>query len=214
LLKHFRGLLSLLLLSAVLCVSAAADEASAGRPASWATPVAIKGVPNLHKVSDNLYRSAQPEKEGLYALKSLGIKTIVCLRDNHSDEEMLKGYNFIYHSIPVKTWDIKADQVAEFLRIVNDPSQAPVLVHCQHGADRTGTFSAVYRVAVQGWSKENAIEEMKKGGYGFHSIWFHLPSWIKKLDVDQVKIKAGLTVPVTSDRKPADGAGEPGGGHM
>ena len=44
-------------------------------------------------------------------------------------------------------------------------------MHCQQGADRTGTMMAFYRIAVQGWPKDDAIAEMKNGGYGFHSIW-------------------------------------------
>ena len=55
-----------------------------------------------------------------------------------------------------------------------------VLVHCQHGADRTGTMCALYRILRQDWKVEDAITEMKDGGYGYHSIWFHLPRFIRK----------------------------------
>lgn len=40
----------------------------------------------------------------------------------------------------------------------------------RHGSDRTGTMCALYRIAVQGWSKEDAIREMTAGGFGFHRI--------------------------------------------
>ena len=33
------------------------------RPEKWAVPMTCAGVPNLHKVSDKLYRSAQPTAE-------------------------------------------------------------------------------------------------------------------------------------------------------
>ena len=51
---------------------------------------------------------------------------------------------------------------------------------------------AVYRIAVQGWSKEDAIKEMTEGGFGFHSCWRNLPEWIMKLDIEAIKEEAGL----------------------
>jgi len=47
------------------------------------------------------------------------------------------------------------------------------------------------------------IREMKEGGYGFHSIWGNLPVWIRKLDIEAIKIKAGLTNQPLP-KKPAD----------
>ncbi len=49
------------------------------------------------------------------------------------------------------------------------------LVHCQRGADRAGTMCVLYCVAVQGWTKEEAIREMTEGGFGFYEIWKNLP---------------------------------------
>lgn len=51
---------------------------------------------------------------------------------------------------------------------------------------------AVYRIAVQGWTKEAAIREMRQGGYGFHRIWGNLPNWIESLDIESVKKEAGI----------------------
>ena len=44
----------------------------------------------------------------------------------------------------------KRKDVVRFLKIVTDPESGSVLVHCLHGADRTGTMCALYRVAVEG----------------------------------------------------------------
>ena len=41
------------------------------RPGKWAVPVTLAGVPNLHKVADGLYRSAQPTAEGCGIMLSL-----------------------------------------------------------------------------------------------------------------------------------------------
>nr|HNI57084.1 protein-tyrosine-phosphatase [Elusimicrobiota bacterium] len=68
-------------------------------------------------------------------------------------------------------------------------------VHCQHGSDRTGTMVAIYRIAVQGWSKESALDEMVNGGYGFHPLWKNLRRYIRNLDVAAVKAKAAADGP-------------------
>ena len=74
-----------------------------------------------------------------------------------------------------------------------DSNNTPVFVHCQYGAERTGTMCAIYRIAVEGWNKNEAIEEMTKGGFGFHSIWKNLVDDIHNLDINKIKHAAGLS---------------------
>jgi len=169
-----------------------AARTSTSQPAHWASPVQITGVPNLHKVSDSLYRSAQPTAEGMQDLKAMGIKTVINLRSFHSDRDEIGDTGLGYEHICMKAWHPEEKEVVRFLRIVTDNQKTPVLVHCQHGADRTGTMCAVYRVVVQGWTKEEAIKEMTEGGFGFHGIWDNLIQWINKLDIDKIKDEAGI----------------------
>lgn len=150
------------------------------RHAKWAEPIALAGVPNLHKVSDGLYRSAQPTSEGMANLAAMGIKTVVNLRDRHSDLDEIGDLPLQTRRIDIFTARMKDEYVKEFLSIVDDPNNAPVLVHCQHGADRTGTMCAMYRILRQGWTPDEAIEEMKNGGYNYHSIWSNIPRFIRK----------------------------------
>jgi protein tyrosine phosphatase (PTP) superfamily phosphohydrolase (DUF442 family) len=165
----------------------------AERPAKWAEPMQMDGVTNLHKVSDTLYRSAQPTAEGMKNLKDkLGIKTIISLRSFHSDRDEIGKTELGYEHIYMKTWHPEEKEVVRFLRIVTDPKRQPVLFHCQHGADRTGTMCAIYRIAVQGWSNEEAIKEMREGGYNFHKVWSNLPKWIDALDIEKIRKQAGI----------------------
>jgi len=169
-----------------------ADETLSTRPEKWAQPIALKGVPNLHKISANLYRSAQPSAEGMANLKRMGIKTIVNLRAFHSDRARIGKTGLNYEHIFMKTWHPEHEDVVRFLKIVMSPENTPVLVHCQHGADRTGTMSAIYRVVVEGWTKQEAIDEMTKGGFNFHEVWVNLPPWIADLDVQAIRKEVGL----------------------
>ncbi|MBN1589514.1 MAG: dual specificity protein phosphatase family protein [Pirellulales bacterium] len=171
----------------------ATPSVPAKRPGDWAKPIELEGVPNLHKVSDALYRSAQPTAEGMKNLKEkLGIKTIVNLRSFHSDRDEIGRTELGYEHITMKAWHPEKKEVVRFLQIVTDPDRQPVLVHCQHGADRTGTMCAIYRIAMEKWSTEDAIKEMRDGGFNFHEVWKNLPNWIDSLDIDQIKRQAGM----------------------
>ena len=170
----------------------AAQKEEAARPAQWAMPVEKPGLPNLHRINDGLYRGAQPTAEGFQELKKMGIKTVVSLRWLHSDRELLGNTGLAYEHIYSKPWNPADEDVVRFLKIATDKARAPVFVHCQHGADRTGTMCAIYRIAVCGWSKEEAIKEMTDGGYGFHKTWRNLLHYIRDIDIEDVKLRAGI----------------------
>jgi len=151
------------------------------------------GLPNLHRVSADLYRGAQPTAEGMQELKKLGVRTVVSLRVFHTDHDEIGDTGLAHEEISFKTWHPEDEDVVRFLRIVTDRNRTPVFVHCQHGSDRTGTMCAVYRIVVQGWSKEDALAEMTQGGFGFHEGWENLTDYVNGLDVDRLRREAGLS---------------------
>jgi protein tyrosine/serine phosphatase len=167
-------------------VSAVAADAAA-RPPQWAAPLSLEGAPNLHRIDDSLYRSAQPTKEGMKNLEKLGIKTVINLRAFHSDKGNIEGTGLLNDELSVKTWHIEDEDVVRVLRIIRKKENGPFLIHCQHGADRTGVMSAMYRIVVQGWSKEDAIREMIEGGYGFHPVWKNIIAYIRNVDVEKIR---------------------------
>ena len=72
-----------------------------------------------------------------------------------------------YVAIPMTTRvPPTAEQLAQFLSIVNDPASQPVYVHCVGGKHRTGVMSAVYRMTQHAWTPDQAFSEMKKFKYG------------------------------------------------
>ena len=178
-----------LLFTATICLTC---SASTNRPSNWAVQIKLKGVPNLHKVSDTLYRSAQPTAEGMKNLKVMGIKTIVNLRSFHSDKDEIGKTKLEYEHIYMKSWHLEEKEIVRFLKIIADTNRTPVLVHCMHGADRTGTMCTIYRIFIQNWTKKESINEMIKGGFNFQKIWKNLPKWINKLDINDIKMKANL----------------------
>ena len=164
----------------ILVNGSEASEIADNRPSSWAQPVKLEGVPNLHRVDEKLYRSAQPTAQGMMNLKEMGIETVVNLRSFHSDRDDIGNTGLGYEHIYMKAWHPERKEIVRFLQIVTNPKRTPVLVHCLHGADRTGSMCALYRIAVQGWTKEEAIREMTEGGYNFHAVFGNLPEWIRE----------------------------------
>jgi protein tyrosine phosphatase (PTP) superfamily phosphohydrolase (DUF442 family) len=176
----------------LLIASGAMGDVNTRRPRSWAAPISLEGVPNLHKVSDTLYRSAQPTAAGMQRIKERGIRTVISLRTFHSDRDKIGQTGLGYEHIHMKSWHAEQEDAEEFLRIVTDPKRTPILVHCQHGADRTGAMCALYRIVVQGWSKKEALHEMREGGFGFHEVWFNLLLWINSLDIEAIRNHVGI----------------------
>jgi protein tyrosine/serine phosphatase len=168
-------------------------HAETNRP--WAAAIERDGLPNLHQVSPTLYRGAQPTAAGMKNLERLGVKTVVNLRSFNSDRPELAGTKLRYQHLWVKAWHPEDKEVIRFLQLATNTNATPVFVHCQHGADRTGTMCAIYRVAVQGWTKDEAIAEMTGGGFGYHTVWKNLINYIREIDIAAIQQKAGLKIP-------------------
>jgi protein tyrosine phosphatase (PTP) superfamily phosphohydrolase (DUF442 family) len=152
-----------------------------------AVPTTLPGVGNFAKVSDVLYRGEQPTAEGMKELKKLGIKTVVNLRDFHSDRDEIKGTGLQYVHIRCAAWHPEEQDVVAFLKVLNDPANQPVFVHCWQGSDRTGMMVLSYRVTEQGWSVDDAIKELPN--FGFHPVWKSIRAYVGKFDAARVKKK-------------------------
>lgn len=137
--------------------------------------ILLPGIANAGKISDALFRGAQPDLSHLDELKKLGITTVVDLRSEAQgtrEHERIRaqalGLHFI--SIPVGRFDPPTSgQLAQFFAVLRQVPQQKVFVHCQFGEDRTGVFIAAYRIAFEHWSSEEAMSEMLS--FGFHRNW-------------------------------------------
>ncbi|HYT92016.1 MAG TPA: tyrosine-protein phosphatase [Gemmataceae bacterium] len=128
-----------------------------------------------------LYRSGQLTLAGLKQLiHDYGIKTVVTLRDAYrpdqqapdlDEENYCNAQEIAYHRISPRPWAVTdgtvpaAAGVKQFLDVMRDPANYPVLVHCFAGIHRTGAHCAVYRMESHHWSNERAIAEVVAHGY-------------------------------------------------
>lgn len=178
-----------ILLGLLICCgsSAAQTPAAAPRPSTWAEPVALEGVRNLYRITPLLYRSEQPTALGMKNLEKLGIRTVINLRWFNSDAKEVQGTSLRTARVKIVTWDVDDEHVVAVMRMMKDPTNGPYLIHCQHGADRTGLMSAMYRVLEQGWPVDDAIAELTGGGYGYHSMWSNILRYVRSADIDKLR---------------------------
>jgi len=84
------------------------------------------------------------------------------------------------------------------LKLVNDPANWPVYVHCAGGRHRTGAMTAIYRITHDSWDAERAFSEMKK--YGYYSFPNHgsLKKYVYNYSRDYQNTARKISVPVTA----------------
>src|SRR6202047_3476619 len=133
----------------------------------------VAGVPRAGRISDVLFRGAQPSAQGLAELKKLGITTIVDLRGNRGpvafERRQAETLGMRFIDIPVLGWSTPSnEQVAQFLKLFKDDPQQKIFVHCYYGEDRSGVMVAAYRIAQQNWTADQAIAEMYSFGFHYH----------------------------------------------
>ncbi|MEQ1765730.1 MAG: tyrosine-protein phosphatase, partial [Pyrinomonadaceae bacterium] len=121
----------------------------------------------------HLYRGAQPTQEDYKALKELGINTVIDLRKDNEDysQSTVESLGMKYVNIPMTGWTTHDKDVAEFLKVANDPANGKVYLHCAAGKHRTGLAGAIYRLENYGWDYDTAYKEMKN--YEYFSGLFH-----------------------------------------
>ena len=149
----------------------------------FAEPVpGVPGISNFAWVGPGVARGEQPEDESLAWLEAHGFRTVIDLRKGHDEKARVEAHGMTWVAIPLRADLLGStapteEQVRTFFEAVLDSAQRPVFFHCRRGADRTGMFAALYRIEVDGWSNEQAIEEMK--AYGFDGRYKTLLNYVR-----------------------------------
>ncbi|NOQ21573.1 MAG: hypothetical protein GQ565_02830 [Candidatus Aegiribacteria sp.] len=112
--------------------------------------------------------SHNPSDRELSNAGELGITTVISLLDEteqvpaYSDAAFQTGKLQHRYSIPVMDYSAPSiGQFREFIVLVRE-SSGTVLVHCQGGSGRTGTFGAAWLIS-KGLSADAAIRAVRKG---------------------------------------------------
>lgn len=189
-----------LTLVALLVVGVGMNGAQVGAPANQDTkPLSTraighrleeKGVPNFGEVTPTLYRGGLLSSTGLKALARMGVKIVVDTHDDSKSEKReVESLGMQYVAIPWHCPLPKDEVFAKFLEVLKENRGKKVFVHCRLGDDRTGMMIAAYRMAEEGWSADEAMNEMRTFGFtwshhlicpGLANYEKHFPEKLKK----------------------------------
>ena len=148
-----------------------------------AQKLSIVGLPNSGKISETLFRGAQPLPSGYPQLKNLGIAIVVDMHNTGAEMEREKqtveSLGMRYVSMPASAINGPTDeQIAQFLKIVLANPNEKVFVHCNLGADRTGVAVAAFRITQQQWNIDQAYNEMRD--FHFHTFLISMSHYVKR----------------------------------
>ena len=165
--KSFRNVSSLILALLALTVVAQAQEASASKNAA----IRIK---NFGQMDERFYRGAKPKQEDFKDLAALGIKTVIDLTEDPTENERstIEALGMKYVHIPMVEKKYPTEEATNaFLKVTGDPATGKFFVHCAGGRHRTGAMGAVYRYQNYNWNFDQVYAEMKQ--YDFYTSWGH-----------------------------------------
>ncbi|HJZ56930.1 MAG TPA: dual specificity protein phosphatase family protein [Gemmataceae bacterium] len=152
---------------------------------------------NFRVVEDDvLYRSGQLSREGLErVIHDYRINTIITLRTARVpntpypdgwEKDLCEARGLNHFRIVPRVWgadekgEIPAEHaVQEFLAVMDDRANYPVLVHCFAGIHRTGTMCAIFRMEFHHWTPEAAIAEMQLYGFDPEDMHEHIEVYLR-----------------------------------
>lgn len=141
---------------------------------------------NFYRIGKDVYRSDQPSAACFRELEKFGIREVLNLRCFHSDIKEARETSIRLHHLRTRATLLSLDDLIEAMRIIRD-KQGPLLFHCWHGSDRTGAVAAMYRMVFQGIPKQQALDEMVEGIFGFHMIFDNLIDTIEEANISQIR---------------------------
>jgi protein tyrosine/serine phosphatase len=121
---------------------------------------------NKHRVSERLWRSAQPAPHQIARLKAEGVRTIINLRGGreHGSWQLQKETcerlgihltEFIVRSRGAPDRETLLNAKAFF-----DQVEFPAVMHCKSGADRAGFVAALYLIVHEGKTVDEALRQL------------------------------------------------------
>jgi protein tyrosine phosphatase (PTP) superfamily phosphohydrolase (DUF442 family) len=116
------------------------------------------------QASPILYWGKAPNEAKIRQLKSVGVKSLICVRTNP-----MKKTSAFAESLGMKWFNVKTGvmlkpskkEMAKFISIVGNRANQPVYVFCVGGRDRTTFYLALYRMAFEGWNIDQARAELR-----------------------------------------------------
>lgn len=124
---------------------------------------------NFASVVGQIYRSSFPRPENFRFLQKLGLKSVVVLIPEpypQENQQFVEENNIRFHQIPISGnkepfVNIPQAGITEILKVVLNPENHPLLIHCNRGKHRTGCLVGCLR-KLQNWSLTMIFDEYRR----------------------------------------------------
>lgn len=126
-------------------------------------------VPRLVCLDSDFSTGAQPTEQAYAKAAASGFRAVLSLRAGNEGVDLARERTLVekakmrYFNIPVVSSAPRPEQADEFIVVVKNKSNHPMLINCA-SANRVGAFMMIYRVLEQGWTEDKALEEARKIG--------------------------------------------------
>ena len=147
---------------------------------SVASPNAIEQLSKVEApivlcIDDKPAIGGQPSSSAYAKAAANGFRSVLTLR-SPGDGVDLNRERFMVERTPLRYFNIavaknlpQRNQVDEFLRLVRDSSNHPMLINCAF-AQRVAPLMMIFRIVEQGWTEKRAIEEASQSGIRSDSL--------------------------------------------
>jgi len=132
---------------------------------------------NFHCVTESkAYRSGQLDTDKLeHYISKYNIKSVLNLRGENSDKQwyldetdVCKRNNVAHYDLSLSARREPSDKDIKQMIEIFETAPHPILIHCRGGSDRSSLASAIWKVVVEGKTKEQAKDQL--------SVYYgHLP---------------------------------------
>jgi protein tyrosine phosphatase (PTP) superfamily phosphohydrolase (DUF442 family) len=166
--KNLIGILSKLVLVIPL-IGAAPMQQTERPPANRFEHSPNVDAPVVLCIDDKPTAGGQPSTSAYAKAAANGFRSVLTLRsakdgvDLNREGFMVEQNKMRYFNIAVTNTLPPRKQVDEFLRVVRDKANHPMLLNCGF-AERVAPLMMIFRIVEQGWSEERAVEEASRSG--------------------------------------------------
>jgi len=120
-------------------------------------------------IDDKPAVGGQPTHSAYAKAAANGFRSVLTLRtakdgvDPMRERFIVEQNKLSYFNIPATVKLPRYNQVDEFLKLVREPANHPMLINCAF-AERVAPFMMIFRIVEQGWSEDKAVEEASQSG--------------------------------------------------
>lgn len=170
-LLNLPGLISqLLLILALSTLAVAAEIPGSERARLDQIERSLKSdMPRVLCLDGSFTTGGQPTDQAYAKATAGGFHSVLSLRTTNEGVDLARERSLVeknkmrYFNIPVVSSAPRPEQADEFVRLVKEKSNHPMLINCA-SANRVGAFMMIFRVLEQGWAENKAMEEAIKIG--------------------------------------------------